>query len=114
MKQQVYIPVLYKQGIKKRMLAEVCTGLEEEGVPFLCLCVAEAEEKAEKLGRRAALMSPLQVGIGVDADGGCAICHEKLAQHPSYITTPPGNGRIAGQNAARLVKGLPLLYIRKE
>lgn len=104
MKQRVHVYVLYEKGMKSKGLREICAGLEEEGVPFSCI----EQEKSDvfELGRQAALLSPLEIGIGVSANGDCAICHEKLAN--PYVREQVSNGRMAGRHAARLVKGLPL------
>jgi hypothetical protein len=111
MKEKVYVPVLYSEGVEVQILQEICAGLEEEGVPFFC--IAAAGEGAVQLGRQAAFMSPLQVGIGVDVTGTYVIHHEKLTHRSPYIIERRGNERVVGQNAARLVKGLPLLHNKK-
>jgi hypothetical protein len=112
MKRNVYISVFYQQGIESTVLRDICAGFEEEGVPFSC---TEESEKtnAIELGKRAASLSALEVGIGVGIDHTYVICHEKLGGSEPYLISYEANGRMIGQNAARLVKGLPLLQMKK-
>ncbi|MBN6188110.1 hypothetical protein JQN58_14640 [Aneurinibacillus sp. BA2021] len=44
------------------------------------------------------------------------MCHEKLAPGFAYYSESAENARLAGQNAARLVKGMPLKFeaVKKE
>ena len=89
-------------------------GLEEEGIP------AEVQEVsgggAVVLAKRAADMSPLNVGIGMNgAEGMVALHHRDLpAEKPLFTLTMKDVGavqfRILGANAARLVKGEPLVF----
>lgn len=104
MKSKIGIPVLSEKGTGEKVLNDIFAGLEEEGVPFFHIEGTGCD--VWELGRHAATLSPLDVGIGVGKDGGSAICHIKLARGSPYLFEP-ANGRTAGQNAARLVKGMP-------
>jgi cytochrome c5 len=110
-KRRVYIPIFYEKGVESKALRDVCAGLEEEGVPFSC--AEDVSSCAEELGRRAASLSPLEIGVGISVDGTCTVCHEKLPQGSPYLVEKAENGRVLGQNAARLAKGLHLLHIKK-
>lgn len=107
-KREIYIPVLYTAEAECDIIREICAGLEEEGVPFITEFCSENLDATE-LAVRAAFLSPLQVGVGVDRQGRGALHHEKLTQSAPYIAENGGNGRALGKNAARLVKGLPLI-----
>lgn len=90
---------------------DVLAGIEEEGVPYL-LVAGDAEVPAAELARRAALRSPLHVGVGVDAKGEVCVQHAKLAdplpELSSGGTADAAAGRQLGHNAARIVVGVPL------
>jgi Dehydratase medium subunit len=89
-------------------------GLEEEGVP------GEVQEVsgggAVILAKRAADMSPLNVGIGMNgAEGMVALHHRDLPGEQPLFTlvmkdVQTMQFRILGANAARLVKGEPLVF----
>ena len=96
------------------VLREVCAGVEEDGVPTE---VADAPDEldaadATALAHRAAQVSRLEVGIGLDASGAVTVHHGKLpAGSPPLVTgfdAGPPEWRRAGRSGARIVKGLPL------
>ncbi|MDF2584956.1 MAG: hypothetical protein K0R33_3599 [Mycobacterium sp.] len=91
---------------------EVLAGIEEEGVPSSVQPEADADHgiAAADLAIRAALQSPLQVGVGVSAAGDICVCHAKLAQPVFELPagSPHAAARTMGHNAARIVAGLPL------
>ena len=96
------------------LLDEILTGLEEEGIP------AEHQEvtlgPAVILAKSACLASRLNVGIGVDwEESRAALTHRDLPpETPLFVLTgetfTPAGLRRLGVNAARLVKGNPLLF----
>jgi hypothetical protein len=89
-------------------------GLEEEGIP------AEIQEVssggAVALAKQAADMSPLNVGIGMGGtEGVVALHHRDLPGEKPLFTLAMKDAqtvqfRILGANAARLVKGEPLVF----
>jgi hypothetical protein len=91
---------------------EVLAGIEEEGVPSSSQPAAEADRgiAAADLAARAAMQSPLQVGVGVSASGDICVCHAKLARPVFELSagSPNAAARTMGHNAARIVAGLPL------
>ncbi|QVI27420.1 pduH protein [Mycolicibacterium neoaurum] len=96
--------------------SEVLAGIEEEGVPYLVERVAPGgDSDAQRLARRAAARSSLDVGVGIDADGGVAILHDKLPDGVEGLSAAqpatPREGRVAGHNAARIVVGVPLIDV---
>ena len=96
--------------------SEVLAGIEEEGVPYLVERVApDGDSDAQRLARRAAARSSLDVGVGIDADGRVAILHDKLPDGVEGLSAAqpatPRTGRVAGHNAARIVVGVPLMDV---
>ncbi|TQK30810.1 glycerol dehydratase reactivase beta/small subunit family protein [Arthrobacter sp. SLBN-53] len=94
--------------------SEVLAGIEEEGVPYVVERVArDGDSDAQRLARRAAARSSLDVGVGIDADGRVAILHDKLPDGVEGLSgerpASPRAGRVAGHNAARIVVGVPLM-----
>ena len=106
------ISVLVLRG-KNLDLEAVFWGMEEEGIPY------EVQEcpSGEVIGvaKEAALMSPLNVGIGVDGATGAIVLHHRdlPAGQPLFVMNLREAGtrelRRLGVNAARLVKSEPLV-----
>ncbi|WP_235654157.1 glycerol dehydratase reactivase beta/small subunit family protein [Mycolicibacterium houstonense] len=90
---------------------DVLAGIEEEGVPYL-LAPGDAEVPAAELARRAALRSPLHVGVGVGTAGDVCVQHAKLSDPLPELCSGEGAdavaARVLGHNAARIVVGVPL------
>jgi hypothetical protein len=94
-------------------LQPVFWGMEEEGIPF----AVEECSSGEAIGvaKEAAHMSPLNVGIGVDATRGTVALHHRdlPADRPLFVLRLREVGaaelRRLGVNAARLVKSEPLV-----
>ncbi len=89
-------------------------GLEEEGIPAE---ISEASgEDAVALAKQAAQMSPLNVGIGLNGVNGRVVLHHRdlPEDQPLFTLTTdqatPAQLRLLGMNAARLVKGEPLVF----
>lgn len=94
------------------VMREVLAGIEEEGVPAAAPPVDGADRgvSAADLAQRAAMLSPLQVGVGIGAPGDIRVCHAKLGQPVFGLPagSSPSAARTMGHNAARIVAGLPL------
>ncbi len=94
-------------------VAPILWGLEEEGVPAELYEVAEGE--AEALAKEAAERSPLNVGIGINLNNlMVSLHHRNLPLEQPLFTLrsadlQPAPLRVLGKNAARLVKGEPLV-----
>jgi len=91
----------------------VLWGLEEEGIPFEIREVDGGSSLVD-LAKQAADGSPLNVGIGVDGRGEVVLHHHDLpAATPLFsLAAEPTQAeplRHLGTNAARLVKGQPLI-----
>lgn len=104
---EIHILILHHPVLDLKEIKEVCAGLEEEGVPYLLQHENQLDNCIE-LAATAASRSPLQVGIGIDPIGNLCVHHEKLKKEEPYLLGDLQNGRKAGKNAARLVKGLSL------
>jgi hypothetical protein len=94
-------------------IAPILWGLEEEGVPAELYEVADGEAAA--LAKEAADRSPLNVGIGVNLNNlMVSLHHRNLPRERPLFTLrgaelQPAPLRVLGKNAARLVKGDPLV-----
>ena len=91
----------------------VLWGLEEEGIPFEIREVSNGP--IVDLAKQAADGSPLNVGIGIGGSGEVILHHHDLpTETPLFsLTTRPWQPvrlRHLGINAARLVKGQPLVF----
>jgi hypothetical protein len=91
-------------------LKEVLAGIEEEGV----LYEVEFSEYgfSRELATKAATESLLETGIGIDEDfASITICKlPKNSALQSYSCLSNEKLRLAGSNAARIIKGIPLKY----
>jgi hypothetical protein len=89
-------------------------GLEEEGIPAEPRDVAGGSAKT--LAKEAAGGSPLNVGIGINGTEGEVVLHHRdlPGDAPLFsfgaMDLNPTILRILGMNAARLVKGEPLVF----
>lgn len=88
-------------------LKELLAGIEEEGVLYK---VEEGVigESEKVLGYKAANASQIETGIGL-YENNAALYIQKIPDKPLLMTHK--SHRILGQNAARYVKGNPLIEI---
>jgi len=99
----------------ERELQPILWGLEEEGIPVEVENVSSGE--AVVLAKQAAHMSALNVGIALDGVKGEIVLHHRdLAGECPLFTVAMQDAsktrlRILGANAARLVKGEPLIFL---
>jgi hypothetical protein len=104
------INLLVSDQIPNDRIAEICYGMEEEGVPGSVEHLDSINPL--ELAHSASVASRLGVGIGVALDYA-VITTEKLPSDRPYIavhmTDDPRHNRMIGANAARLVKRIPLL-----
>jgi hypothetical protein len=97
-----------------RELLPILWGLEEEGIPADVQNVSSGE--AVILAKQAAHMSPLNVGIALNGlEGSIVLHHRDLSGECPLFTLPFKDVqnvqlRLLGTNAARLVKGEPLVF----
>ena len=107
------VHIRHSQDAPSRVLTEIALGLEEEGIPVEFFPSRGASYLSES--KEAAMASRLNVGIGLDwASKRIALHHRDLPlQAPLFDLSGEaeivGSLRRMGANAARLVKGDPLL-----
>lgn len=104
------INVRVSDQITADQIADICYGMEEEGVPSNVTW--EPSINPLELAHEASIESRLGVGIGI-ALNYAVITTEKLPAERPYIAVNLGQdvarNRAIGANAARLVKRIPLL-----
>jgi hypothetical protein len=101
------------EPLPEEIIGPILWGLEEEGIPG---DFRETQAQgAEGLAKLAADGSPLNVGIGIDASENAVALHHRDLPHgmPLFLLTgadlTAARLRRLGANAARLVKGEPLV-----
>jgi hypothetical protein len=89
--------------VPESALAALRAGFEEESVP---LAIERADGTGQELGRAAATRALLGLGLGVDAQGACAV----LAAAPAraYLEAPLPGLRAFAQDCARIAGRRPL------
>lgn len=91
-------------------LKNILWGIEEEGLPYILQHSDGGNAKIN--GSEASKKSQLSIGIGID-DKYISLYHEKLLlEDPLFLIRIDSNTdklRAIGTNAARLVKGIPLI-----
>jgi len=103
----IYIPEGFLQ---KNTLEFVTHGIEEEGI-FYFVEEIKGKTDAKALSAEASLASRLDVGLGFDLNGDIALNYQRMT-YPLYhikSTSTADEFRNIGVNAARLVKGVPLI-----
>lgn len=89
---------------------QVLRGIEEEGLPGSTI---ESSGLSIELAERAAEVSAFGVGVGIDEQGNIALTHYRMPRGQLVFHVPcDANSiiaRIVGTDAARLVKGRPLV-----
>lgn len=91
----------------KEALKELLAGIEEEGVLYR-VAFETLDESENVLGYKAASVSQIETGIGF-YEKNAALYIQKVPEKPLLVTSK--FHRILGQNAARYVKGNPLIEI---
>lgn len=95
------------------LLQPVLWGMEEEGIPFE---IHEAGNGSiQQLAKKSADTSPLNIGLAQNGDGVVVLHHRDLpAETPLFSvdskSAHSSSLRCLGINAARLVKGQPLVF----
>lgn len=109
------VSILIMQPVSDELVEHVLWGLEEEGIPYE---IAELESGApEAIAKQAADGSQLNVGIGIDGKERRAVLHHRDLHEEKPLLSIDLNDtgafellRALGANAARLVKGVPLIF----
>jgi len=111
MAQRPYVKINYLDfpGVDT-ILNRIRAGLEEAGVPFEFAAVSATGEHPGYIASRE---SPLRVGIGVDKNKNIALFHAQAGDTPVMTIKNVGetDARMMGENAGRLVMGMPLVFL---
>lgn len=106
--------VFASNPLEEEVISHILCGLEEEGIP--CQLQERPNGVAGLLARQAAESSSLNVGIGVNSSTRNVVLHHRdLAEGAPLFSLSleeyqsPEHLRRLGANAARLVKGDPLI-----
>lgn len=111
-KPAIFIYVLGQ--VDEDALSQLGFGMEEEGIPFERTSKELAEFSLLEMAHQASQASPLSVGLAIDR-GTIYLHYRNLRQADflyclnTYRNKSKGILRILGTNAARLVKGSPLI-----
>ncbi|HFI0429179.1 TPA: glycerol dehydratase reactivase beta/small subunit family protein [Streptococcus suis] len=107
--------LIYKLGeVELEKLTQVELGMEEEGIPFLTEELTTTSESIVSLAHQAAQSSPLSVGLAIN-DQEIVLHYRNLQTEQFFyrLNDYPNQSnrvlRILGTNAAKLVKGTPLI-----
>ena len=101
--------IIYRtSGADKRQMRALCSGIEEEMIPFEI--VDKPEDDLRTLSYMAAESSRLEVGVAVGRNGA-ALTYRKLSPNSPLFILEGGavneeSLQKMGTNAARLVKGI--------
>lgn len=96
--------------------AQIEAGLEEEGVPGQSAWGPERVESRAEAAHAEAVASRLGVGVWVDASGAC-LHLSRLPVKRAFLVYEGADReawRRLGQNAARVVKGIPMLALNED
>jgi hypothetical protein len=105
-------------SVPETIIQWICWGLEEEGIPSEIRKVSKGQPML--LAKQAADASKLNVGICINGDSQKIVLHHRdlPIDKPLFVLTAEdfhkSRLRILGTNAARLVKGDPLVFETKQ
>ncbi|MGA7877965.1 MAG: glycerol dehydratase reactivase beta/small subunit family protein [Desulfoferrobacter sp.] len=106
--------ILSDGAVEEELVNPILWGLEEEGIPSEFR--ETVAQNGESISKKAAEQSLLGVGIGINERGSSISLHHRdlLDEKPLFILSGEDRFseqlRILGTNAARLVKGEPLVF----
>lgn len=100
------IDIVCSNIIKIVDIEEIFFGIEEEGVPYILKFLEE-----EKIDKEFYVNGRFEIGIGINSDGEIFLNQKKYTKEyilKENIGSSKKHLRVFGQNAARVLKGLPL------
>ncbi|MEG0069139.1 MAG: glycerol dehydratase reactivase beta/small subunit family protein [Cetobacterium sp.] len=100
------IDIVCSNSIKISAIEEIFFGIEEEEVPYILQFL-----QLEKINKELYTNGRFEIGIGIDFDGEMILNQKKYSNDfilKENIKSSKEKLRIFGQNAARILKGLPL------
>lgn len=100
------IEIVCSNTIDVADIEEIFFGIEEEGVPYILKFLED-----KKIDKELYVNGRFEIGIGIDSNGEIFLNQKKYTKE--YILKENTGSskkslRIFGQNAARILKGLPL------
>jgi hypothetical protein len=112
MREQPAVWIVKARSASAESFQSILWGLEEEGIPYQVREAGDGPPVA--LAKQAADSSPLNVGISVGGRGEVILHHQDLPVETPLFKVTTEVGRLVqlrhlGINAARLVKGQPLV-----
>ncbi len=108
-KEQDVCVVIFYDATVPACAQHIQLGLEEEGVPSM-IVLQDSLTDLNQAAKNAADLSRLAVGVSAN-QSKIVLHHQKLPHNQPLLQMQQNspNARLIGKNAARLVKGLPLV-----
>ncbi|WP_297598752.1 glycerol dehydratase reactivase beta/small subunit family protein [uncultured Cetobacterium sp.] len=100
------IDIVCSNIIKINDIEDIFFGIEEEEIPYIFKFL-----QLEKINKDLYTNGRFEIGIGIDFDGEIVLNQKKYSKDfilKENIKSSKKKLRIFGQNAARILKGLPL------
>ena len=100
------IDIICSNIIKINDIEDIFFGIEEEEIPYIFKFL-----QLEKIDKDLYTNGRFEIGIGIDFDGEIVLNQKKYSKDfilKENIKSSKKKLRIFGQNAARILKGLPL------
>lgn len=100
------IDIICSNIIKINDIEDIFFGIEEEEIPYIFKFL-----QLEKINKDLYTNGRFEIGIGIDFDGEIVLNQKKYSKDfilKENIKSSKKKLRIFGQNAARILKGLPL------
>lgn len=100
------IDIVCSNAIDVFDIEEIFLGIEEEGVPYILKFL-----EYEKIDKELYVNGRFETGIGIDSNGEIFLNQKKNTKEyilKESVKSSEKKLRIFGQNAARILKGLPL------
>lgn len=111
---QPMVPIITQGVVRHGVVEALLWGLEEEGIPTI---TGETTDRSiRRAAKEIAQLSRLNIGIGVSGREQLVVLHHRdlPAEEPLFLEAISSGSTAAfrriGANAARLVKGNPLLF----
>lgn len=100
------IDIVCSNKIEKSDIEEIFFGIEEEEIPYVLKFL-----KMDKIDKNLYTDGRFEIGVGINSDGEIILNQKKYLKDfilKESIKSSKKKLRIFGQNAARILKGLPL------
>lgn len=100
------IEIICSNKIEKNDIEEIFFGIEEEEIPYILKFLNK-----DKINKELYTEGRFEIGIGIDSLGEIILNQKKYSKDfilKENIKSSKKKLRVFGQNAARILKGLPL------